>query len=237
MFLSGIQLQPRLDSRLKRSGMTKFSKFWIISNMMQELLVATRNKKKLEEIKDLLKDCPLKITSLADYPDLPEIEEDGKTFQANAIKKAATIALYTKKFTMGEDSGLEVKALDNEPGIFSARFAGIGATDEKNNAKLLKLLKSVPLRKRQARYRCCVALVDGKRIIDVVSGSCLGLIALKLKGKNGFGYDPLFLIPRFGKTFGELPSEVKSKISHRARALKKFKGVLKAHLSHPPRKV
>ena len=198
---------------------------------MQELLVATRNKKKLEEIKDLLKDLNLKITSLADYPDCPEIEEDGKTFSANALKKAATLALYTKKLTLGEDSGLQVKTLKNKPGIYSARFSGPGATDKKNNAKLLKLLKKIPLKKRQARYRSYVALVDGKRIVDVVSGSCEGVIALKPKGKNGFGYDPLFLIPRHGKTFGELSPEIKSKISHRARALKKFKVVLKAHLS------
>ena len=204
---------------------------------MQELLVATRNKKKLEEIKDLLKDLNLKITSLADYPDCPEIEEDGKTFSANALKKAATIALSTKKLTLGEDSGLQVKALKNAPGIYSARFSGPSATDEKNNAKLLKLLKQVPLKKRQARYRCCAALVDGKRIVEVMSGSCSGLIALKPKGKNGFGYDPLFFIPRYGKTFGELSPEVKSQMSHRARALKKFKTVLKSHLSRLPRKV
>lgn len=197
---------------------------------MQELLVATRNKKKLEEIKDLLKDLDLRITSLADYPNLPEIEEDGKTFSANALKKAATIALCTKKLTLGEDSGLEVKALKNEPGIYSARFSGSGATDERNNAQLLRLLKNVPLKKRQARYRCCAALVDGKRIVDMVKGSCSGLISLKPKGKNGFGYDPLFFIPAYGKTFGELSPKIKSKISHRARALQKFKPVLKAHL-------
>ena len=204
---------------------------------MQELLVATRNKKKLEEIKDLLKDLNLRITSLADYPDCPEIEEDGKTFSANALKKAATIALTTKKLTLGEDSGLQVKALKNAPGIYSARFSGPGATDEKNNAKLLRLLKGTPFKKRQAQYRCFVALVDGERIVDVVSGGCSGFIALKPKGKNGFGYDPLFLIPRYGKTFGELSCEVKSQMSHRARALKKFKAVLKSHLSCLPGKV
>lgn len=204
---------------------------------MQELLVATRNKKKLEEIKDLLKDLNLKITSLVDYPDLPIIEEDGKTFSANALKKAATIALYTKRLTLGEDSGLQVKALKNEPGIYSARFAGPDATDEKNNTKLLKLLQNVPFKKRQARYCCCAALVDGERIVEVVSGSCGGLISLKPKGKNGFGYDPLFLIPRYGKTFGELSPEVKSRISHRSRALKKIKAILKARLSRLPEKV
>ena len=200
----------------------------------KELLVATRNRKKLKEIKELLSDLDWKITSLDDYPDMPEIEEDGDTFGANALKKAATIALYTKKLTMGEDSGLEVKVLKNQPGVYSARFSGEGATDRKNNAKLLKLLKNVPLRKRQAKYRCCVALVDGEKIVDVVSGSCNGVIDLKEKGRNGFGYDPLFLIPRFQKTFGELPGEVKAKMSHRSRALKKFRTILKKYSATRP---
>lgn len=193
---------------------------------MPELLVATANKKKLQEIRDLLRDSDFKITSLADYPGLPKIEEDGKTFAQNAIKKAVTIAMYTKKLTLGEDSGLEVKALDNEPGVYSARFSGAGATDPQNNAKLLKLLKKVPLKRRQARYRCFIALADGKKLIDVVSGSCSGLIAAKTKGKNGFGYDPLFLIPRFNKTFGELDPAVKANMSHRFRALRKLKKLI-----------
>ncbi len=200
---------------------------------MRELIVATRNAKKLGEIKGLLKDCNLKITSLADYKNLPEIVEDGKTFAANAIKKAVTIAMYTKKLTMGEDSGLEVRALRNKPGVYSARFAGEGATDAVNNRKLLKSLKKVPLKKRQGRYRCFVALADGKRIIDVVNGSCSGIIALKEKGHNGFGYDPLFLIPRFNKTFGELDAAVKGRISHRFRALKKFRKVIQKYCSTP----
>lgn len=201
---------------------------------MKELLVATRNKKKLEEIRYLLKDLNLKITSLDDYPDLPTIEEDGKTFAQNAIKKAATIALATKKLTLGEDSGLEVAALRNHPGIYSARYSDPGATDEKNNRKLLKELKDVPLNKRQARYRCSVALATGKKLIGVVEGRCSGMIALKRAGKNGFGYDPLFMIPRYQKTFGELSSEMKAKMSHRYRALEKFKKLLKAHLSRLP---
>ena len=197
---------------------------------MKELLVATRNKKKLAEIKELLADLPLIIISLDDYPDMPEIEEDGDSFAANALKKAATIALYTGKLTMGEDSGLEVAALGQAPGIYSARYSGPDATDEKNNRKLLKELKKVPLAKRQARYQCYVALVDGKKIIDIVSGRCRGVITRGAKGKNGFGYDPLFLIPRYNKTFGELPSTVKARISHRARALKKFRKVIQKYL-------
>jgi XTP/dITP diphosphohydrolase len=198
---------------------------------MIELLVATRNAKKLKEIKELLSDLQIKVTSLADYQDMPRIEEDGKTFSENAIKKAATISLYTKKLVMGEDSGLEVRFLKNAPGIYSARFSGPNATDKKNNAKLLKLLKNVPAKKRQARYRCCAALTDEKGIVDVVSGSCNGVIDVRIKGKNGFGYDPLFLVPRFNKTFGELDPAIKAKISHRARALKKFKRIIEKYLA------
>jgi len=194
---------------------------------MKELIVATKNKGKLREIKELLKDLNIKVTSLADYPDVPAIVEDGKTFSQNALKKAVTIALYTKKITLGEDSGIEVKALGNKPGIYSARFSGANATDRKNNMKLLRSLKGVPLKKRQARYRCCAALVNGQGIIDVISGSCSGLITFKSKGKNGFGYDPLFYIPRYAKTFGQLEPDIKAKISHRARALKKVRKILK----------
>lgn len=198
---------------------------------MRELLVATRNKGKMREIRDLLKDFNLKITSLDDYPDLPEIEEDGASFAQNALKKAATIAMYTKKLTMGEDSGLEVKALGNKPGIHSARFSGANATDRKNNLKLIRSLRGVSLKKRQARYRCFVALVDGEKIVDVFSGSCSGFITTHSRGKNGFGYDPFFLIPKYNKTFGELDLSIKSQISHRARALKKFKKVLAKYLN------
>lgn len=197
---------------------------------MIELIIATTNPGKLREIKEFLKDFHLRITSLSDYPDAPKVEEDGKNFAQNALKKAVTIALYTGKLTLGEDSGLEVKALGNKPGIYSARFSGANATDKKNNAKLLRVLRGVPLRKRQARYRCFAALVDGKGIIDVVSGTCAGLIALRGRGNNGFGYDPLFFLPRYNKTFGELDLAIKAKISHRARALSKVKKVLKKYI-------
>ena len=197
---------------------------------MLELIIATKNKGKLTEIKELLKDLPLKITSLTDYPNIPPIEEDGLTYAQNAIKKAATIAMYTNKLTLGEDSGLEVGVLNKRPGIYSARFTGKDATDKKNNQKLLKSLKNIPFKKRTARYQCYAALVDGKKIIDVVGGSCAGVISIKLRGTNGFGYDPLFLIPRYNKTFGELDPAIKSKISHRARALRKIKMVLRKYL-------
>lgn len=199
---------------------------------MQELVVATTNRGKLREIKDLLKDLPLKITSLADYPDAPEVVEDGKTFAQNAIKKAATIALFTNKLTLGEDSGLQVAHLGNAPGIYSARFSGQHPTDKKNNAKLLRSLRNVPAQKRGARYRCYAALVDQKGIIDVFSGSCSGFITTRSKGKNGFGYDPLFYIPRYDQTFGQLDPAIKAKMSHRARAFKKLKKTLVKYLKN-----
>lgn len=195
---------------------------------MNELLVATRNKGKMREIRELLKDLKLTITSLDDFPDMPEIVEDGATFEANAIKKALTIAQHTGKLTMGEDSGLEVAALDNRPGIYSARFAGEKATDEANNQKLLTELKAVPMPKRQARYRCCVALANPKEVIAVVDGSCAGLIATEPSGQNGFGYDPLFFLPQYNQTFGTLDPAIKSKISHRAEALRKFRDIVKS---------
>ncbi len=191
---------------------------------MKELIVASRNKGKIGEIKELLVGLPYKVSSLLDYPNLPDVVEDGKTYKENALKKAREIALLTGKMTMSDDSGLEVKALNNAPGIYSARFAGEGKSEKDKNKKLFAMLKDVPMARRQARYRCVIALVDGKgREISVVEGSCSGLITTKEQGSNGFGFDPLFLLKRYNKTFGELPSSVKQRISHRARALKKFR--------------
>lgn len=200
---------------------------------MRELLIATTNKGKLREIREFLKDLDFRITSLADYSGLPEIVEDGKTFRSNAVKKAVTIARYTGKLTIGEDSGVEVKALGNQPGVYSARFAcalGVNAQDKKNNAKVLRLLRGVPMEKRQACYRCAAALVDGGEIVYVVGGRCQGLIAERAKGKNGFGYDPLFLIPKYNKTFGQLDPQIKAGISHRTRVFKKMRKFLEDYL-------
>lgn len=198
---------------------------------MKELLVATTNLGKLREIRELLKDFDIKVTSYAEYPNCPEVVEDGKTFRANAIKKAQTIGKFTGKLVLGEDSGLEVKALGNRPGIYSARFSGPQATDEKNNSKLLRMLKGVPPAKRGARYRCLAALCEGEKLVGVVDGSVSGRIAEKLYGTNGFGYDPMFYIPRYKKTFGELDPAIKAKISHRAKALKKLKILLSKYLA------
>ena len=194
---------------------------------MKELIVASRNKGKVREIIDLLADLPFQVSSLLDYPHIPEVIEDGKTYRANALKKAREIALATGKMAMSDDSGIEVKFLDNAPGIYSARFAGEGASEKARNKKLFAMLKGVPMSKRQARYRCVIALVDAKgQELGVVQGTCSGYVTTRDQGQNGFGFDPLFLLKRYNKTFGQLPPELKAKISHRARALKKFRRLL-----------
>ena len=200
-----------------------------------ELLVATRNKKKLKEIKEILSGLQLKITSLADYKDMPRIVEDGKTFAQNAIIKASTIAQFTKKLVLGEDSGLQVKALGNRPGVYSARYSGAGATDKKNNSKLLKELKNVPLKKRRARYQCSVALADAGGVIGVVMGQCDGIIGVSPKGHLGFGYDPLFVIEKYKKTFAELGPEIKHTMSHRYKALAKLSLLMERYLKRSRR--
>ena len=196
--------------------------------MRTELVVATRNKKKLKEIKYLLKGCNFKITSLSDYRRLPEIIEDGVTFKQNAIKKATIIAGVLKKLCLGEDSGLEVRALGNRPGVFSARYAGKNADDRENNKKLLRELEGIPRTKRQARYVCSVALVDARGIIGVVQATCSGLIAFQQRGSSGFGYDPLFLVPKYNKTFAELGERIKHTMSHRSKALQKARRLILA---------
>ena len=194
---------------------------------MKELIVASRNKGKVREIMELLTGLPYKVSSLLDYPQIPEIIEDGKTYRANALKKAREVALATGKMAMSDDSGIEVKALNNAPGIYSARFAGEGASEKARNQKMFTMLKGVPMHKRQARYRCVIAFVDAKgREIGVVQGTCGGYVTTKEIGENGFGFDPLFLVKRYNKTFGQLPDSLKAKISHRARALKKFRLLL-----------
>jgi len=196
-----------------------------------ELVVATKNKKKLKEIKEILKDLNLKITSLADYKNAPRIIENGKTFKENAVKKAIKISSFTKKLTLGEDSGLCVDALGGKPGIYSSRFCGLDKNDDKNNLKLLRMLKGLSFSKRKAYYSCAVALADRKGLVGVVEGRCFGSIGFELKGKSGFGYDPLFIIPKYKKTFAELGLKIKHKMSHRLRALSKAKKII---IKYPP---
>ena len=195
-----------------------------------EVIVSTRNEHKFKEISKILKNSKIKALSLKDFPGIPEVKEDGKTFSDNARKKALKIARITKRLTVADDSGLEVYALNNAPGVYSARFSGRGASYESNNRKLLRLLKDVPKFKRKARFVCCVAVADAKGIIDIVEGDCRGTIARIEKGKKGFGYDPLFICNDYNKTFAQLNSAIKNKISHRAKAFAKAKKIILKHI-------
>ena len=197
---------------------------------MRELVIATKNEKKLHELKRYLKGIRAKIVSLKDFSRVPRIVENGKTFKANAIKKALVISNFTKGLTLADDSGLAVRALGAQPGVRSSRFAGPRKSDKQNNKKLLRLLKRVPPAKRQAKFVCAVAICDNGKIVKVLEESCSGTIAFSEKGGYGFGYDPLFLIPKYKETFGELGLKVKDKMSHRSKALKKACEFLKRYL-------
>ncbi|MFH0791251.1 MAG: RdgB/HAM1 family non-canonical purine NTP pyrophosphatase [Candidatus Omnitrophota bacterium] len=198
--------------------------------MAFELVIATKNKKKLEEIKEILKGLDCKISSLAGCAELPRIIENGKTFQANAVKKAVKIARFTKKLTLGEDSGLCIDALSGGPGVYSSRFSGKNKSDIQNNLKVLRLLEKIPLNKRNAHYVCAAALADKHGLIGVVEGKCSGLIGFEQKGSFGFGYDPLFIIPKYKKTFAQLGAGIKHKISHRYHALKKARKIIQKYV-------
>ena len=196
----------------------------------KDLVIATRNKKKKEEIIRLLGRPGLKIWSLADFPNIAPIEEDGVTFDDNAIKKATVAAKETGMLALADDSGLEVEALGGGPGVYSARYAGPGANDEMNNKKLLQELKGVPLEKRRARYKCSVALAEPEGNFKITRGECFGLIGMSPKGRTGFGYDPLFIVPKFAKTVAELGPRMKDKISHRAKAVQQARRIIMRHV-------
>jgi XTP/dITP diphosphohydrolase len=188
-----------------------------------EIVLASRNRKKSAEIAELLPPLGIRVRPASDFPDVPDVVEDGETFAANAAKKAAEVATQTRQWAIGEDSGLMVDALSGEPGVFSARYAGEPCDDAANNAKLVAALQGIPPEKRTARYVCNVALADPEGKIRLqVQASCRGRIVDDARGTHGFGYDPHFLIPELHRTFGELPPVVKRHISHRARAFERL---------------
>ncbi len=195
-----------------------------------KLVVATRNRKKLKEIKEIWGSLKIKLVSLDDYPNAPEVIEDGSTFIENSVKKALQTARFTGEPALGEDSGICIDALAGKPGVYSARFSGKDKSDEKNNAKVLRLLKGLPLSRRGAYYACAVALADGQGIIGVTEGRCLGRISFEPKGSRGFGYDPVFIPKGHIKTFAELGEATKHKISHRFRALKKAEKLIRKYI-------
>lgn len=193
---------------------------------MKRLVVATTNQGKLREIQAILAPLNWEVISTKAYQEFPEIEERGTTFEANAIEKARATAAFTGETALADDSGLEVDYLGGAPGVYSARFAGEPKDDDANNAKLLRLLEGVPQEKRAARFRCVIAVAFPEGRVLTADGRCEGYILTELRGAGGFGYDPLFYVPEFGKTFAELPIEVKNRISHRAAALAKIKETL-----------
>jgi len=193
---------------------------------MLEIVLATRNQDKIREIEKILNGINARLLSLDDFPGCPKVVEDGETLEENAKKKALVVSQYAKKHSLAEDTGLEVEALSGAPGIHSARFAGDNSTYEDNNRKLLKLMEKLSLGDRRAKFRCVAALAKPDGEVVTCEGVCEGIITFEVKGKSGFGYDPLFLLPEYGKTFAELGEETKNKISHRARALTKIKEII-----------
>ncbi len=194
---------------------------------MQTVIIASGNKGKLKEFKELMIDLPVEVKSLADFPEIGEIEETGTTFAENAYIKAKAVYDATGCLCIADDSGLEVDALDGEPGIYSARYAGEEKNDAANNAKLLSALAEVPEEARGAQFHCAIVAIDqnGKRYD--AEGIVRGVILHEERGDNGFGYDPLFYVPEFDKTTAELTMDEKNAISHRGKAVRQIVEILK----------
>ena len=187
------------------------------------LVFATRNRGKIAELTALVAPLGVTVKAAADLPGVPEVEEDGETFEANAVKKAREVAAACGLPALADDSGLEVDALDGAPGVHSARYSGEGATDARNNKKLVAALQGVATEQRTAHFTCAMAFVDpkseGDAALHVSHGRCDGVILDAPRGEGGFGYDPLFYVAEHEATFAELPRDVKNTMSHRARAL------------------
>lgn len=194
---------------------------------MTKLVLGSRNKKKLREMLDLLGDLGLDLSDLTPYPNAPEVDETAGTFIGNATLKAVTLAPVLGTWVIGEDSGLVVPALGGDPGVDSALYAGRHGDDAANNAKLLAELAKLPGADRAAYYVSTAVLSDPTgQVVATAEGRCHGVVVDALRGAGGFGYDPLFLVPEYGKTFGELPPEVKQSMSHRAKAFAQLRPVL-----------
>ena len=187
-----------------------------------KILIATTNQGKVQEIRNLVKGLPALFLSLSEVPDIPEVLEDGATFEENALKKAREMAYSTGIVTLADDSGLCVDALDGRPGVHSARYAGEDASDEEKYLRVLEEMQDVPDSERSARFVCAVALVapDGEE--KLFRGVCEGRITREPRGSSGFGYDPIFYFEEAGCTFAQMDQESKNRVSHRGRALREF---------------
>lgn len=197
---------------------------------MRKIVIGTHNRHKTEEISRILSGLPLEILSLADFPDISPVEEDGKTLLENAVKKATHYSRLTGLTTIADDTGLEIEALNGEPGIRSARYAGEHCSYDDNNRKLLENLASLKnggRENRNAVFRCVIALSDPSGTVETREGTVAGQILTSVQGRNGFGYDPVFYVPGLGKTLADLSMEEKNTISHRGIAVQKIKELLK----------
>ena len=200
---------------------------------VRELLVATTNAGKLREITQLLDGLPIGLRTLADFPDIPVADETGSTFAENARQKALHYAGLTGMVTMAEDSGFEVDALDREPGIYSARYLREDATYEERFAYIYRRMREAGPHQPSARFVCALALADGPRVVFETTATVEGTLSDRAAGANGFGYDPIFLFPAYGKTFGEASDAEKTAVSHRGQAMRAFRTYLAGGL-HPP---
>ncbi|WP_078545257.1 XTP/dITP diphosphatase [Litchfieldia alkalitelluris] len=194
---------------------------------MKDLIIATKNKGKVRDFKELFSSKGFTVKSLLDFPELADVDETGKTFIENAALKAEQISKELDCIVIADDSGLSIDALNGDPGVYSARYAGEHKSDADNIKKVLKQLEGVPEDKRNARFHCALALTIPEGETHIVEGTCEGMIAFEQKGEHGFGYDPIFYIPELNKTMAQLTSEEKNKISHRANALKKLEDKIK----------
>lgn len=192
---------------------------------LKKIVLASRNKKKARELEEILQGLPYRIVTLEEYPDCPEVVEDGLTFEANSEKKAREVSENTGEWALGDDSGLVVDALGGEPGVLSARYGGRD-TDEERNRFLLENLEEIPDGARTARFVCCATLYGGGRSLIQTMGKVEGAILHAPRGTGGFGYDPLFLPVGYTRSMAELPPEEKHSISHRGKALAKVRELL-----------
>jgi XTP/dITP diphosphohydrolase len=201
---------------------------------LKQVLLATRNRKKLGELKRLLKGFGIRTLSLDNFKGMPDVKEDKDTFRGNAIKKSIEISKKTDILVISDDSGLEVQSLNNAPGVKSARYAGAWQDDDKNIAKLLKAMKGLAGRQRKACFRCFICISKSGKVMRVVSGRVDGQIAEERSGASGFGYDPVFIPKGFDKTFAQMRSKEKDQISHRAAALNKARTVILEYFQKYP---
>jgi XTP/dITP diphosphohydrolase len=197
-----------------------------------KIVFASSNEGKVREIREMLEGMGIELVSLSNYAGVPEIVEDGKSFLENALKKAKIVSEFTGETVLADDSGLQVEVLGGEPGIYSSRYAGEKATDEENNTKLLTKLKNIPQEKRTAFFICVLVLYRRDGSYDYFEGKWNGQIIDERRGNNGFGYDPIFLVPELKMTAAELPAEIKNKVSHRGQAFAQFKKKLGKRLKN-----